>query len=378
MFAHIFRYRLKCLLRDRETIFWTLVFPLILAVLFNMAFSNLNKVEGFSPIDIAVVDNRQYQEDQYFKMTLKEVSQGDDRLFNLVVVSEDEANKLLNENSIAGYIVVEDSVKLVVNQTGIEQSIIKSFLDNYIQTLSAVNSILTLNPAGGQELFNELGNRYQYIREVPIAKAEPNNILLYFYSLIAMACLYGSFFGMREINDTQPNITPLAARINTAPVHKLKLFIYSMSASILIHITEIFILLLFLRFVINVDFGTRTVYVILTAIVGSVVGNAFGAFISATVKKDENLKIGISICVSMVGSFLSGMMYQNMKYIVAQKMPLLSYLNPVNLLTDAFYCLYYYDSLEKYALNMSILLIFILAFCSGIYLMVRRRKYASI
>jgi len=378
MFAHIFRYRLKCLLRDRETIFWTLVFPLILAVLFNMAFSNLNKVEGFSPIDIAVVDNRQYQEDQYFKMTLKEVSQGDDRLFNLVVVSEDEANKLLNENSIAGYIVVEDSVKLVVNQTGIEQSIIKSFLDNYIQTLSAVNSILTLNPAGGQELFNELGNRYQYIREVPIAKAEPNNILLYFYSLIAMACLYGSFFGMREINDTQPNITPLAARINTAPVHKLKLFIYSMSASILIHITEIFILLLFLRFVINVDFGTRTVYVILTAIVGSVVGNAFGAFISATVKKDENLKIGISICVSMVGSFLSGMMYQNMKYIVAKKMPLLSYLNPVNLLTDAFYCLYYYDSLEKYALNMSILLIFILAFCSGIYLMVRRRKYASI
>lgn len=378
MFAHIFRYRLKCLLRDRETIFWTLVFPLILAVLFNMAFSNLNKVEGFSPIDIAVVDNRQYQEDQYFKMTLKEVSQGDDRLFNLVVVSEDEANKLLNENSIAGYIVVEDSVKLVVNQTGIEQSIIKSFLDNYIQTLSAVNSILTLNPAGGQELFNELGNRYQYIREVPIAKAEPNNILLYFYSLIAMACLYGSFFGMREINDTQPNITPLAARINTAPVHKLKLFIYSMSASILIHITEIFILLLFLRFVINVDFGTRTVYVILTAIVGSVVGNAFGAFISATVKKDENLKIGISICVSMVGSFLSGMMYQNMKYIVAQKVPLLSYLNPVNLLTDAFYCLYYYDSLEKYALNMSILLIFILAFCSGIYLMVRRRKYASI
>lgn len=378
MFAHIFRYRLKCLLRDRETIFWTLVFPLILAVLFNMAFSNLNKVEGFSPIDIAVVDNRQYQEDQYFKMTLKEVSQGDDRLFNLVVVSEDEANKLLNENSIAGYIVVEDSVKLVVNQTGIEQSIIKSFLDNYIQTLSAVNSILTLNPAGGQELFNELGNRYQYIREVPIAKAEPNNKLLYFYSLIAMACLYGSFFGMREINDTQPNITPLAARINTAPVHKLKLFIYSMSASILIHITEIFILLLFLRFVINVDFGTRTVYVILTAIVGSVVGNAFGAFISATVKKDENLKIGISICVSMVGSFLSGMMYQNMKYIVAQKVPLLSYLNPVNLLTDAFYCLYYYDSLEKYALNMSILLIFILAFCSGIYLMVRRRKYASI
>ncbi|NSW91923.1 MAG: ABC transporter permease [Firmicutes bacterium] len=378
MFAHIFMYRLKCLLRDRETIFWTLIFPLLLAVFFNMAFSNLNNGETFKAIDIAVVDNEQYQEDQYFRSALNEVSQGYDRLFNLVVVSKDKAEQLLNDNLIAGYIVVETPLKLVVNKSGMNQSIIKNFLDNYIQTVSAVNSILTVNPSRQQELFNDLGNRRQYVKEVPGTKAEPNNVLLYFYTLIAMACFYGGFFGMREITDTQPNISPLAARINTAPVHKLKLFVYSMSASLLIHIVEMLVMLMFLRFAIRIDFGTKTGYVLLTTIVGSIAGNTFGAFISAIVKKSENIKVGILICVSMAGSFLAGMMYQNMKYIVAQKIPILSYLNPINLLTDAFYCLYYYDGFLRYTVNIGILLIFVIAFCLGIYFIIRRRKYASL
>lgn len=378
MFAHIFVYRLKCLFRDRETVFWTLMFPLLMAIFFNLALSNLNNVETFKAIDIAVVDGGQYPENQYFRSALNKVSEGDGRLFNLTITSEDKARQLLNDNSIAGYIVVETPLKLVVNKSGINQSIIKIFLDNYIQTASAVNSISAGDPAKQQELFKDLGDWRQYIKEVSGTKAEPNKVLLYFYALIAMACFYGSLFGMREITDTQPNISSLAARINTAPVHKLKLFIYSMSAALLIHIAEMLVLLVFLRFAINIDFGPKTGYVLLTVIVGSVAGNMFGAFISAIVKKSENIKISILIGVNMICSFLAGMMYQNMKYIVAQKVPVLSYLNPINLLTDAFYCLYYYDTLSRYALNIGVLSAFIIAFCIGIYLMIRRRKYASL
>lgn len=378
MFAHILKYRLRCLFRDRETVFWTLMFPLILAVFFNMAFSNLNNGETFKAIDIAVVDSKQYQEEQYFKLILEEASKGDGRLFNLTVTSKENADRLLSNNSIAGYIVVETPLKLVVKKSGMNQSIIKNFMDNYIQTMSAVASILADNPAKRQELFKILSDRRQYVKEISGANAKPNNVLVYFYSLIAMACFYGSLFGMREITDTQPNISSLAARINTAPVHKLKLFIYSMCAALLLHIFEMLVLLAFLRFAIKVDFGSKTGYVLITIIVGSVAGNAFGAFISAIVKKSENIKVGILISVSMTGSFLAGMMYQNIKYVIAQKMPVLSYLNPINLLTDAFYCLYYYNTLSRYALNIGCLLVFIIAFCSGIYLIIRRRKYASL
>jgi ABC-2 type transport system permease protein len=90
------------------------------------------------------------------------------------------------------------------------------------------------------------------------------------------------------------------------------------------------------------------------------------------------MKVGIIISISMTGSFLAGMMYQGMKYIVAKNVPVLSWLNPINLLTDAFYCLYYYDGFSRYFLNILALSIFIVVFCLGVYLIIRRRKYASL
>ncbi|HHY39952.1 MAG TPA: ABC transporter permease [Syntrophaceticus sp.] len=386
MFAHIFSYRLRCLLRDKETIFWTLLFPLLLAVLFYMGLSNVNKGELFHPIDIAVVDDANYQSNYSFKRALEEVSQGDDRLFNLTTASRDRCDQLLNNNSIDGYILVENveniyaekPIKLVVKESGFNQNIIKSFIDSYLQTQSAVSSIMQINPTKQQELLNSLGERERYLIEVSASRAEPDNILNYFYTLIAMACFYGSFFGMREITDIQADISALAARVSTAPVHKLKALLSSMSASLLIHLTEMGLLLIFLRFVLQVDFGPRTGLVLLTTVIGSLTGVFFGAFISALVKKSEGVKIAVLVSVTLIGSFLAGMMYQNMKYIVAQKAPLLSYLNPVNLLTDAFYCLYYYDTFTRYALNMGILCIFIILFCVGTYSIIRRRQYASL
>lgn len=378
MFAHIFKYRLKCMLRDKETIFWTLLFPLLLAVFFHMALANVNSGEIFKAINVAVVDDVNYQSNQYFKTALNEASQGDDKLFNLKVTSKADADQLLNNNSIAGYIVVETPIKLVVNKSGFNQNIIKSFIDNYLQTVSAVDSILLTDPTKQQELLSNLGDRQQYVTEVSGTSAEPDNILNIFYTLIAMACFYGGFFGMREVTDIQADISPLAARINVAPVHKLKTFISSVSASFLIHLSEMLLLLIFLRFVLQVDFGAKVGYVLLTTVIGSAAGVFFGAFISALVKKSEGMKVAILISVTMVGCFLAGMMYQNMKYIVAQNVPVLSYLNPVNLLTDAFYCLYYYDTLSRYALNIGILCVFIVIFCLVTYITIRRRKYASL
>jgi ABC-2 type transport system permease protein len=374
-------------MRDRTTVFWTLLFPIILATLFKLAFSNLNSAESFKAIDIAVADSVQYQNNANFKSVLEGKSKGNDRLFNLTVTSKDKAEELLKNNKISGYISVDSSIKLVVNKTGLNQNIIKSFIDNYNQSFSTMTSIIDAasarqqvkeNPAKTQELIKELGNRYEYTKEVSGTSAPPDNILNYFYTLIAMACFYGSFFGNREITDIQANISSLAARINVAPVHKLKTLLYSMSASVAIFYTEMLILMAYLYYVLKIDFGSKTGLVLLTTFVGSVAGISYGAFISSIVKKGEGLKTAIYISTTMVASFLSGMMSTDIKYIIAKKVPILSYLNPLNLLTDSFYSLYYYDSLSRFSLNLGILCCFILVFCSGTYAMIRRRKYASL
>lgn len=379
MFTHIFINRLKVLLRDRSLIFWTLVFPIILGTFFNLALGNINSGEDFKSIKIAVVENEEYKKDEGFKETLKQVTQGEDPLLDLTMVTnESEGKALLNESKVDGIIVIKDSIELIVLKSGINQNIVRNFLDSYQQTISSANHILSENPKAAYEFFDNVESREAYIKEVSLTSQEPDNVLNYFYTLIAMACFYASIFGNDEITKIQANLSPLAARINIAPVHKFKTLLASMSASFLISFLELLALLAFTIFILGVDYGTKTGLVVFTILIGSIAGVSFGALISATVKKDENLKIGILMGVTMTGSFLAGMMYQDMKYIISKYVPVLSYLNPVNLLTDALYSLYYYDTLTRYTINMVCLIVFIMLSWLVTYILIRRRKYASI
>lgn len=378
MFGHIFKYRLKKLLRTKEMIFWTLAFPIILSIFFNLAFQNLDSSEGFDPIPSAIVVDEAYENHLFLKDVLKEVSQGEDALLDLKEVSLEEAERLLEEGKIRGYMTAENPIRLHVMESGLYQNILRLFLDNVNQTFAVIEDVTMTNPESLQLVIAEIGEERTYTEEKKKETAPPSQILNYFYTLIAMSCMYGAFFGTDEVTDIQANISDRAARINVAPVHKLKAFIASASASYLILLINMSILLLFLRFVLGIDFGSRTLLVVLTTFVGTMTGISFGAFISSLVKKGENLKVAIIITVSMTGSFLAGMMYAQMKYIVYDKAPILAYINPVNLITDSFYSLYYFDNLDRYFMNITILMVMTVVFSLGTYMVLRRRKYASI
>ena len=49
MFITGFVTRIKCAFRDKEMIFWTLLFPVMLATLFYFCFSNLDSADAFFP-----------------------------------------------------------------------------------------------------------------------------------------------------------------------------------------------------------------------------------------------------------------------------------------------------------------------------------------
>ena len=68
MFRHILKYGLLSLLRTREIVFWTLIFPFALTTFMYLAFSNLfEATEQFHVIPVAVVKQ---QEDQIFEQML--------------------------------------------------------------------------------------------------------------------------------------------------------------------------------------------------------------------------------------------------------------------------------------------------------------------
>ncbi|MDF1617150.1 ABC transporter permease [Petrocella sp. FN5] len=378
MFIHIFKYRFKSLIRNKSMIFWTLVFPLLLATFFSLAFSGLNDHERFNTINIGIIKDDNYEKDFAFQQLIQMLSKDEKPMFSASLMNEEEAKEKLVSNSIDGFIQVGSPMVLTVHQKGFNQSVIKLFLDQYSQTYSAVINIAKEDSTVLKDVITKLEEGALYTKEFQLSQANPDNTLMYFYALIAMSCLYGSFFGLREVIDIQADQSPHAARVNLSPVHKLKAFIYSGASSVLIHTAELMVLLAYLYFGLGIDFGHQFGLVILTTILGSVVGITMGALIGVVVKGGEGIKSAVCIGVSMLGSFLSGMMYGEMKYIIDQNAPIIGRLNPIHVLADAFYALYYYDDYERYSMNALSLVAFILIFSIITYRIIRREKYASI
>lgn len=380
MFMHMFGYRLKCLARDRETVFWTVVFPLILATMFHFAFGQLMKGnEAFSPVKTAVIDNDAYRRDSFFGQMLKMLSApGENQMIELTVADEQGARRLLEGGVVAGIITVGDPIGLTVSRSGIDQSILKAILDEYAHTSATVAGILAKNPAAAAGLLTQLGQRRSYTQQVSFSNAAPNTALNYFYALVAMTCLYSSFWGLRNTTDVQADLSPQGARRSAAPTRKLKAVLSDSAAALVISLGEVLALLAYLALALRVDFGNQLGYVLLTCVAGCVVGVSFGAFIGTMVRKSEGVKTAILIASSMAMSFLAGLMVVNMKDIIARKAPVLAYINPAALITDAFYSLYIFDSHHRFFLNIGLLFLISALMCMLSVLRLRREKYASL
>lgn len=380
MLGHIFINRLKCTIRDKGLIFWTLIFPLILATFFNMAFSNLDSDGAFKTISIGVVDNDAYNKDQNFKDVLNSAAEGDQKLFEVHKGTKEQMDKMLDDNKISAYVVVADNINMVVKNSGFDQTIVKTFLDEYTQTSSTIKNILSSNPSADvSSLVKKASDAKNMIKDIPIGKkAKPSQAVTYFYSLIAMSCMYGSYFGLKEITDIQADLSKRAARLNVSPANKLKMVIGGLSAALIIQFAEIMVLMAYLVFALKIDFGNQIGYILLTCLIGCMAGLTFGSFISAAIKKKEGIKTAILIGGTMAASFMAGMMSADIKYIIEKYVPILSYINPVALITDAFYALYFLDSHTRFFLNIGLLGCFTVLFGTLTFLVIRRHKYESI
>jgi len=380
MFRHIFLHRLKCSLRDRQMLFWTFFFPILLATFFGLAFSNLNSGEIFSSIPVSVIDNEAYQADLFLQTTLQAASDQlqPERLFDLQELTLEQADQALREGNIAGYLLPGESLGIVVADTGIRQTILKIFADEYLQIAAAVHTIADINPAAMATIFERIGQRMDLLREEQAGRGGINDIVIYYYALIGMACLYGGFYGMREIIAVQANLSSQAARINLVPVHKMKIFAASLTAAFCVQYSSILLLVAYLVFVQRIDFGHQTGLILLICLTGSLLGIMIGALIGAIGKSSEGIKNAILIGVSMVFSFLAGLMQTSIKYLVDSKVPVLQWLNPANLVCDSLYALYYYDNLTRYMTNILIQSAMIVVLFLIVYFILRRQRYASL
>ena len=125
MFYHNFKYSLKTLFKSKDLLFWTFIFPLILGTFFKLAFSNIEKSETFDVINIAIIDSSNYQDNKIYQEVFETLSDknNENQVFNLEVTDLKEANSLLEEKAIIGYLeFLDDDIKITVKENGIDVS----------------------------------------------------------------------------------------------------------------------------------------------------------------------------------------------------------------------------------------------------------------
>lgn len=394
MFYHNFKYAFKTLFRDKMLIFWTFAFPIILGTFFNMAFSNIENSEKLDIISIAIVEK---EENEIMKQSFDTLSneENEDRLFQTQYVTEEKAKELLENDEITGYLVLlKEEPKVVIKSNGINETILKYVTEEIMQNTEMISDIVEKRVQESMQGYPEgiynipnMENIYEDVMKMlednqvefkNISNSNLSYTMIEFYTLIAMTCLYCGVLGMVVVNHNLANMGNIGKRTSITPTSKGRIIFSSLMASYVTQLIGLAILFAYTILVLKVDYGTNLPMIILLSLTGSLAGLSLGIAVATLIKANENAKIGILIAVTMLGCFLSGMMGITMKYMVDKNVPIVNLINPASMITDGFYALYYYDTLDRCFLNIVSLLIF-----SGVMIILsinglRKQKYEAL
>ena len=387
MFLHNFKYALKIIFRNKSLIFWTFAFPILLGTLFNMAFSNIEKSEKLSIIDIAIINSDEFDNDKIFKETMQTLSDDNNKnkIFNITYTDISKAKKMLLNEEITGYLKFnENNIDIIVNSSGINETILRSIVDEIEREKEVINTLVKKETEKGNIDYTAIYNKIALLLNnsnatlKDISNKNLSYTMIEYYTLVAMAVLYGALISMNVVNYKLANMNSVGKRTAVSKVGKGKLLLGSLLASYIVQMLSLLILLVYTIFVLKVDYGSDIMHVILLIAIGSLASLTLGLGVSTMLKTNENAKTGILIAITMLWSTLSGMMGITTKYVIDKNIPILNILNPANMITDAFYSLYYYDTLNRFYSNIISLLVFSLIMIIISYESLRRQKYDSI
>lgn len=372
---HLIKYNLLVKLRNFSSTFWPLVFPLLLGTMFYFAFGNISDAD-FETVSVGIV--REKQEDTLFLMYLNQVENNGKHLISTTELSYEQACSQLEDQKISGFYVVGKTPSLTVASNGISQSILQSVLSAYETGKNTIHTIVRTHSSGLWDGIRQMANRQELLTQVSLGGRTINGTVQFFYALIAMGCLYGCFIGFGSAVSLQANITTLAARRCVTPTHKLKLILSEQIASFLLGYFDVIVLLLYLRYILKLDFQGQMGRMLLISFLGSLIGVSMGIFVGSFGKMKEGIKIGIILGISMVCSFLSGLMNNTMKDLVEKTVPFVNRINPAALISDAFYCINVYDDMGRYYRNLITLAVMSVVLVAASFLLIRRESYDSI
>ena len=150
-------------------------------------------------------------------------------------------------DEILGIYYVKEIPSLTITKNGVSQSILTSLLNTYNQNAHLFKEIARTHPERLTDAVASLQTNGSFITEKSVGGKTLNPTVLYFFALIAYACMSGAYLSIEAVRDTQANLSPLGARRSITPYRKQFLIFIDMLVLIFIHFINVMILTFYLN-----------------------------------------------------------------------------------------------------------------------------------
>lgn len=374
-----FFYQIKMLFRNPSALFWSVGFPVILGGLFYFMFGNIGNVEQFSEVPVGVVVEK--ENDSFLEMMKTVEVEEDTAMFKVTEYGKTEdAEAALKAEEIAGYVIVQgEDFEMVVTESSMSSSLLKTFIDQYKQNYALIAEVAVKHP---EQVADVVMNLYEDsgidIREIPLKGQDKDPYTQYFYALLAMACLIASSVGVQNGLSIQADLSSVGARRNVAPTRKMTQVLIDFFATLFIYCILMTGVLAILVFAYKRDFGINTGLVLLATYIGSFVGLAGGTMLAVVMKGSKSAKEGTAVAFFLVSSFLGGLQWVEITYILEKHCPIINRINPATLMVNSYKSLVVFGDISQYAVNVITLLGIGIIFLGISIMKLRRTRYASL
>lgn len=429
-----FKATVRTLLLTPSAVVWTLIFPIVLATVFNFMFEPMRSTGSVEAVKVAVVADDAW-EDSPFSQVVDTLSEADEPLLAVhPVATEQEARELIAEGSVAGAYIVDaagnegnaeqsgsdeldavdaagpadaagaasdpdnadaagaasgsgtaagsSDVSTVTSSAGstgapriilapawsgtssdasydVNRAILESVVTSYLQSEALIEELATHDPVALSDpttIENALGLSVS-VREVSLTHAQPDSMVRFYYALLGMASIFAAQLAGESVWHLQPTSSAAGARRAVSGTSRMRLLIPTIGACWAVSTTFLVIAFGYICLTAHIDFSGREGLCLVGIAASSLLSCGIGALVGALPgRMGSDSRRGILTALTCLLSLFAGLYGEptmELADTVAHVFPAATWLNPVCLIRDLFYTVYYYDTLIPFALRLA-------------------------
>ncbi len=356
--------------RNKKAMIMMILFPVVLIVVLGTALSGVfgKSVDIGTPKVLYCIKNNGQAADN-FKSNF--IDRGKDYNIKFTKTDDIEAakKKLINSNDYACVIVMNSETNIQVynnDKDNIGGGIVDSFLSNYAQRYNALAEIVKVNPSGLKDAVENNKTDYSYVSSID-KKHKPSSLNYYAIAEVALIIMYAAMTGIYSVS-AEKN-TKTRDRILLGPVRKYEFLLGKTFGGVIATTLQIVIVLLFSKYVLNINFGTDIFTIIIVLISQIIMAVSVGVGVGF-IFKNENIAGGILNFLIPVMVFLGG------SYAPVDNMgnktftDIITYISPVRWVNQSIFGVIYSNNYSKVGptilINILIAIVF-LAIASWIF-----------